>query len=99
MAHIYFSGCNVSEDREDEVMKIHEGEPWREILPSTKLSAHKRLFLEGSEIKDIGVVSHVRLTIAPDGGISRLRLWGHIEDSDSDTAEELSNIKIEDGDK
>ena len=79
-------------------MKIHEGEPWREILPSTKLSAHNRLFLEGPEIKECGVVSHVRLTIAPDGGISRLRLWGHKEDLDTDTAEELSNMKITDGD-
>jgi allantoicase len=30
-----------------------------------------------SEIADIGPVTHVRLNIIPDGGVSRLRLWGH----------------------
>ena len=78
-------------------MKIHKGEPWREVLPSTKLSAHRRLSLVGSDIKDCGFVSHVRLTIAPDGGISRLRVWGHKDDSDTDPAEELSNMNIVDG--
>ena len=58
-------------------MKNLSGDPWRTLLPVTKLSAHNRLFLEGSSIKNGGVISHVRLTMAPDGGISRLRLWGH----------------------
>ena len=50
---------------------------WRLLLPKQKLSAHKRLFYSGDEVKHIGPVNHVRVTIAPDGGISRLRLWGY----------------------
>lgn len=48
---------------------------WREILPRTYLEADNRHFFEG-EIKPAGVVSHVRLNIFPDGGVSRLRLHG-----------------------
>lgn len=29
------------------------------------------------QLCDIGVVTHIRLTIVPDGGVSRLRAWGH----------------------
>jgi len=48
--------------------------PWKTLLPSTKLSPHKRhLFCN---LKDCGVISHVRLTIYPDGGVSRMRCWG-----------------------
>jgi allantoicase len=31
-----------------------------------------------SEINEIGPVTHIRLNIIPDGGISRLRLFGKI---------------------
>jgi allantoicase len=48
---------------------------WREILPRTKLQAHARHVFE-REIADIGLVSHARLNIYPDGGIARLRLFG-----------------------
>lgn len=48
---------------------------WLEILPETKLEAHKRHFFS-TELIDVGPVTHVRLNIYPDGGVSRLRLWG-----------------------
>lgn len=32
-----------------------------------------------SELHDLGPVTHVRLDIFPDGGVSRLRLWGRTE--------------------
>ncbi|XP_027041546.1 allantoicase-like [Pocillopora damicornis] len=47
---------------------------WKTILPTSKLSPHKGHFF--SKLEECGVVSHVRLTIYPDGGISRLRCWG-----------------------
>jgi allantoicase len=46
------------------------------LLPVQKLSAHKQHYYEGSQIQDIGLVSHVRVSMAPDGGISRVRFWG-----------------------
>jgi allantoicase len=48
---------------------------WTPILPAVKLHADERRFFT-TEIAAHGPVSHVRLTIYPDGGVSRLRLWG-----------------------
>ncbi len=52
---------------------------WREILPRTHLQAHTRHFYE-EELKDAGTATHVRLNIFPDGGISRLRVFGEIDE-------------------
>jgi allantoicase len=50
---------------------------WVPILPQVKLQAdHEHLY--ESEIQAHGPVTHIRLTIVPDGGVSRLRLWGNI---------------------
>lgn len=48
---------------------------WIELLPRTKLRAHRR-HLFSRELRKAGTVSHVRLNIFPDGGISRLRVHG-----------------------
>jgi allantoicase len=48
---------------------------WREILPKTKLQANTRHFFE-HELSPLSDSTHVRLNIYPDGGVSRLRLWG-----------------------
>lgn len=56
--------------------------PWKEVLPRTKLQAHTRHFYE-EEVKDVGAVTHVRFNIYPDGGVSRLRIYGTIKGSDS----------------
>ncbi len=50
---------------------------WTEILSRTKLQAHTRHLFE-DEIKVIGPVSHVRFNIYPDGGVSRLRVFGTV---------------------
>lgn len=50
---------------------------WPELLAEQKLSMDKQHSFVG-EIKDLGAVSHIRLSIFPDGGISRLRLVGRI---------------------
>lgn len=49
--------------------------PWAPVLPQTKLSAHKRHHFR-KEILPHGPITHVRLNMYPDGGISRLRLIG-----------------------
>ena len=49
---------------------------WRTILPQTKLSANKRHFFSESSCSRPAPVSHVRLNIFPDGGVSRLRIHG-----------------------
>ena len=50
--------------------------PWKTILPQSKLQAdHEHLFVSS---ENHGPFTHVRLSIFPDGGISRLRLWGRV---------------------
>jgi allantoicase len=51
---------------------------WKPVLARTKLQAHTRHFFD--EMMDVGSVSHVRFNIFPDGGVSRLRVFGMIED-------------------
>jgi allantoicase len=48
---------------------------WRELLPRVPLAAHRRHYFS-RELRTAGPVSHVRLNIFPDGGISRLRVHG-----------------------
>lgn len=59
---------------------------WQAVLPQVKLGPHKRHFFSlqngpapkilRSSLHRTGPVSHVRLNIFPDGGISRLRVYG-----------------------
>ncbi|MGB4841213.1 MAG: allantoicase [Saprospiraceae bacterium] len=51
---------------------------WKSLLPQQKLSAD-HIHEYKNEICKLGEVSHVRLNIFPDGGISRLRLFGKIK--------------------
>jgi allantoicase len=51
---------------------------WEEILPQQKLSADSIHEYDGNVVRQTGPVSHVRLNIYPDGGISRLRVFGRI---------------------
>lgn len=46
---------------------------WRSLLGGTKLGPDARHFLR---LDGAPPVTHVRLNIFPDGGVSRLRLWG-----------------------
>jgi len=47
---------------------------WRELLPQAKLKAnHRHVF---RKLKDVGPATHVRFNIYPDGGVSRLRVFG-----------------------
>lgn len=50
---------------------------WAEVLPETKLKAnHLHVF---EKIQHAGVATHVRFQIYPDGGVSRLRVYGRAE--------------------
>lgn len=48
---------------------------WTTILGETKVTASTRHFFQ-SEIAAKGPFTHVRLDVFPDGGVSRLRVWG-----------------------
>ena len=51
--------------------------PWRPLLPRTKLMAHTRhLFVEQLSLHR--PCTHLRMNVFPDGGISRLRVFGQL---------------------
>lgn len=50
---------------------------WPELLPQQKLSMDRVHRFE-SQIAALGTVTHVRFNLFPDGGVSRLRLFGAI---------------------
>ena len=52
-----------------------ESSDWPELLPQQKLEMDAQHSF-ADELNSLGVVSHVRLSIFPDGGISRLRIFG-----------------------
>ena len=56
-----------------------ESECWQTLLPESKLSMDKQHYFE-AELADLGPVSHVRMSIYPDGGVSRLRVFGRVAD-------------------
>ena len=51
---------------------------WKPVLARTKLQAHTRHYFD--EVMDTGLASHVRFNIFPDGGVSRLRVYGTLGD-------------------
>lgn len=54
-----------------------DSKQWRTLLPESKLQMDQHHFFE-KELADIGPVNHVRVSIYPDGGVSRLRVFGRI---------------------
>lgn len=68
-------GC-VLTPKEEGKLDSHDPD-WITVLPQSKLSADHEHFFE-KEISNKGPFTHIRLSIFPDGGISRMRLWGKI---------------------
>ncbi|RYF87796.1 MAG: allantoicase, partial [Chitinophagaceae bacterium] len=58
----------------DDEAVLQDNVAWKTILPPQKLSADA---LHAFSLQDDGVYTHVRLNIFPDGGVSRLRLFGN----------------------
>ena len=65
--------CNVVGSEPEDFSSLD----WKEVLPRTRLQAHTRHFFE-DEIQSVGTVTHVRFNIFPDGGVSRLRIYGRV---------------------
>ncbi len=51
---------------------------WDELMEKQKLSADSIHVFEKETLKDMGPITHLRLNIHPDGGISRLRVFGKL---------------------
>ncbi len=67
--------CNCSNDEE----VVNDQHEWRSLLPQQKLEADKEHHFE-KEIATLNEpITHVKLKIYPDGGISRLRILGTVK--------------------
>jgi allantoicase len=53
-----------------------DGESWKEILPKVLLQGGSHNLFP---ISDTGRWTHLRLNIFPDGGVARLRVYGHVK--------------------
>lgn len=82
--HCLLEGCYAPPGEEEKIMAA-EGEPWTTILSKQKLLPNKPHYFSGASlIQPHGKLNLIRLVIAPDGGISRLRVWGNIQRSTED---------------
>ena len=66
--------CDVTGESFD---PASDGVVWQTVLEQTKLQADTRHYFD--KLVDAGAATHVRFNIFPDGGVSRLRVWGSIE--------------------
>ncbi|NQY37625.1 MAG: allantoicase [Alteromonadaceae bacterium] len=68
-------GC-VTE--QDDFTDGYQEEKWQPVIAKTKLYAHREhLFINEIICKKGQNFTHLRLSIFPDGGISRMRIFGH----------------------
>ena len=73
----YPDSCSIESCVSDNDEAVINGGNWQTLLPQQKLSAdNEHEFVK--EINSHNAITHVRLNIFSDGGISRLRLFGKI---------------------
>lgn len=63
---------NIGRDAFDDASVV-----WKPVLARTKLQPHT--VHQFNEVLDAAMVSHVRFNIFPDGGVSRLRVYGNLD--------------------
>ena len=56
---------------------LDERQEWQTLLPEVRLKMDQQHYFDDA-LSPIGEVSHVRVSIYPDGGISRVRLFGQV---------------------
>jgi allantoicase len=61
---------------DDDSLATPESTNWKTLLPETKLKMDQQHYFDALE--SLGDVSHVRMAIFPDGGVSRLRMFGRV---------------------
>ena len=62
-------------DSDDEAS--NDSTRWQTLLPEAKLKMDQQHYFDDA-LEKIGPVSHVRMSIYPDGGVSRVRLFGQV---------------------
>ena len=60
----------------DKDVLLNEFQNWQPLLQSSKLKPHFQHLYSGDDINKNGVITHIRVNMYPDGGISRIRVNG-----------------------
>ncbi|XP_042359055.1 allantoicase isoform X1 [Plectropomus leopardus] len=69
--------CSLTSEEEAQCVRSRwNSGKWQVLLPPQKLRPHHRHLYGEAELALRSPATHVRLIISPDGGVSRLRLWG-----------------------
>ena len=55
----------------------NDSDKWQTLLPQARLKMDQQHYFDDA-LEKIGPVSHVRMSIYPDGGVSRIRLFGQV---------------------
>ena len=55
----------------------NDSDKWQTLLPEARLKMDQQHYFDDA-LEKIGPVSHVRMSIYPDGGVSRIRLFGQV---------------------
>ncbi len=71
-----------------------DGTTWRQLLASP-LQPHTRHFFD-EDLRRIGPVTHLRLSVYPCGGVARLRAWGNLVAKDSPALVALNAMSASD---
>lgn len=79
----HFKG-NFPDSVKIEATSLRAGQPldeaqWVMMLHNSKLSAHREHIFEGDDLLVRDACTHLKITMAPDGGISRVRVFGNYE--------------------
>ena len=80
---IHFKGnapgsCSIEACNSDVADDATPESGWKELLPMTPLQPDTLHSFE-DELRDVGTATHMRLNIFPDGGVSRLRVFGRVK--------------------
>ncbi|NNF41227.1 MAG: allantoicase [Woeseiaceae bacterium] len=70
---VLLEGAMFSSDEQ----ALANGGEWQTLLPQSKLKMDQQHYFDEA-LLPVGAVSHVRLSIFPDGGVSRVRLFGKV---------------------
>ena len=68
--------CYMEESAKEELAAASAA--WKVVLPETKLKANRRRIFR-QQLESTAPATHVRFNIYPDGGVSRLRVFGRVE--------------------
>ena len=69
--------CNLPNATTEELTNLST--QWSNVLERTKLQAHTRHYFD-QELQNLSLATHLRFSIFPDGGVSRLRVYCTLAD-------------------